>query len=559
MQITNQTQKPVRINVGGDSFIDSSNRAWEADSYYKGGQLYTTTSDIEQTTDDTLFQGERFQKNLAYAIPVQKGTYKVNLNFAENYFNERGKRIFDVSAENSLKLNDFDIYAAAGGPNKPVQRSFEIEVTDGVLNLDLSASLDNAKLSSIEVQQVNPEALPTTLPGSGWTKVFEDNFDGNSVDQSLWYSQNQRGFDISATEVSNGTLKIHNTYDKNGTSTGAFLKSKESFKFGYFEAEVHIDQETDGKIWPTWWIWGGKKADGRSTTEFDLSEYSGFSAKYADNRPTSTHHYRGKEPLFPENSPKTESDHRTSSREKTEPHKWGMLWTPWEVSFYYDGQKYMTSDHPEDAADLAEELNLHLTSSPHIVNDPNGTPSNPLGGPKPGETLPSFVVNYARVWQRDSYFDMMGNAIRINAGGDAFTDNSGNVWSEDKYFRNGNTYITSAEISQTTDDPLLQSERYQSNLDYTIPLERGTYTVNLKFAENYFDTAGSRVFDVLAEGNLKLDDVDIYAATGSQNMILEKSFQVDVQDGILDLNLRASNNNAQVSAIEILPSTPLSI
>ncbi|VEP13569.1 hypothetical protein H1P_2040003 [Hyella patelloides LEGE 07179] len=421
---------------------------------------------------------------------------------------------------------------------------------DGTANTAEHVRVD--KIEFIPTSPKNPDPLPKPIEGSGWYKAFEDNFDDNKFDTSTWYNRTDKAYKTSAIEESNGKLKLHNEYSKNGESTGAWIQSREEFKFGYYEAEVHFERENNGKIWPTWWVWGGN-ANGKSTTEFDLFEYSGFAAKYFDNRPTTSHHYKEKKKLFPENESATVSDKSTNFREGTQPHKWGMLWTPWEVSFFYDGEKYMTSKHPEDAADPQEKLRLIFSTSPHLLVGPENEPANPMGNPTPGEALPSFIVDNVQVWQKDSYFDLIGNAIRINAGGDEFTDNSGKTWEQDKYFKNGQTYSTTAGISQTNDDNLFQSERYQNNLNYSIPLEKGNYTVNLTFAENYFDAAGERVFDVSAEEALKLDNLDIYNEAGGKNMILEKSFQVGVQDGFLNLDFSASVDNAKISAIEILP------
>ncbi|MEM8808551.1 MAG: malectin domain-containing carbohydrate-binding protein, partial [Cyanobacteria bacterium P01_G01_bin.38] len=148
---TPQPTDTIRINAGGNAFTDDSGKVWGKDTYFKGGNTYITGAGIDKTADDTLFQSERYQKNLAYAIPVKNGNYQVNLNFAEIYFGAAGKRVFDVKAEGGLKLDNFDIFAAAGGKNKKVQKSFQVKVTDGVLNLDLGASVNNAKLSAIEV------------------------------------------------------------------------------------------------------------------------------------------------------------------------------------------------------------------------------------------------------------------------------------------------------------------------------------------------------------------------------------------------------------------------
>ncbi|MEO0456143.1 MAG: malectin domain-containing carbohydrate-binding protein [Cyanobacteria bacterium P01_A01_bin.114] len=154
----------IRINAGGAAFTDSSSKVWGKDTYFKGGNTYTTGAGIGKTADDTLFQSERYQKNLAYAIPVENGSYQVNLDFAEIYFGAAGKRVFDVKAEGALKLDDFDIFAAAGGKNKKVQKSFQVKVTDGTLNLDLGASVNNAKLSAIEVLKASGSAPQPPAP-----------------------------------------------------------------------------------------------------------------------------------------------------------------------------------------------------------------------------------------------------------------------------------------------------------------------------------------------------------------------------------------------------------
>ncbi|MGJ5628279.1 malectin domain-containing carbohydrate-binding protein [Nostoc sp. CALU 1950] len=145
------------------------------------------------------------------------------------------------------------------------------------------------------------------------------------------------------------------------------------------------------------------------------------------------------------------------------------------------------------------------------------------------------------------------NAIRINAGGGAYTDSLGQVWSADQYFVGGNPYSTTTAIASTVADSLYQTERWLSNLDYAIPVLNGDYTVKLQFAEIYWNAAGQRIFDVSAENQLVVDDLDIFAQAGGKNIALDKSFNVNVKDGTLNLNFLASKDNAKVSAIEIIP------
>jgi hypothetical protein len=145
-------------------------------------------------------------------------------------------------------------------------------------------------------------------------------------------------------------------------------------------------------------------------------------------------------------------------------------------------------------------------------------------------------------------------AIRINVGGSQYKDTQGQVWSADKYFTGGKTATTTQAIADTTLDPLYQSERYAQSLSYDIPVTNGTYDIGLALAEIYFNAAGERIFDITVEGKLIRDDLDIYAQAGNYkalNVLLE---DVVVKDGVLDIDLKSSVNNAKLAAIEVLPN-----
>lgn len=241
-------------------------------------------------------------------------------------------------------------------------------------------------------------------PGSGWTKRFEDNFSGGSLNESKWFVRTNTGFRRDRVSVGGGNLKIRNVFTQQSVASGGWIQSKQGFgngqavKYGYYEARVKIDGFARGQIWPTWWIWGGNFGGTKETTEFDLMEYSGFSARDNNNSPTSSHHYRRKANLPPQNTSRTHT-FGDNSRDQFNWHTWGVLWTPTEVSFYYDGFKYLSSNHPEDAAAETDPLRLIFSSSPHLAV-PGGQPDNPIPGnrPVPGAPLPSLLVDFVRVW-----------------------------------------------------------------------------------------------------------------------------------------------------------------
>ena len=75
----------------------------------------------------------------------QPASYEVRLHFAEPDHTAPGKRLFDVLIEEQKVLEDFDIFAAAGGRNRSLVRAFAgIEIEDGKLTLEFVAPRSRA-------------------------------------------------------------------------------------------------------------------------------------------------------------------------------------------------------------------------------------------------------------------------------------------------------------------------------------------------------------------------------------------------------------------------------
>jgi hypothetical protein len=110
-----------------------------------------------------LYQTVRYAPTLTYNIPAVNGTYTVTLYFAEIYFNAPGQRVFNVSIEGQTVLQNFDIWAVAG-QFAAVQRTFVVTVTDGVLNIVATASVNNANFSAIQVVPGSSAPTPTPTP-----------------------------------------------------------------------------------------------------------------------------------------------------------------------------------------------------------------------------------------------------------------------------------------------------------------------------------------------------------------------------------------------------------
>jgi hypothetical protein len=142
----------IRINSGGTA-QNFGGQAWVADQYFTGGSVYTSTNAISNTTQDQIYQTERFG-NFSYAIPVgQAGTYAVDLHFAEIYFGAVGQRVFNINIENGQFVrNNFDIVQSAGLHNAAfVLRADNLNITDGTINITFTTVVNNAKVSGIAV------------------------------------------------------------------------------------------------------------------------------------------------------------------------------------------------------------------------------------------------------------------------------------------------------------------------------------------------------------------------------------------------------------------------
>ncbi|TCJ13498.1 T9SS type A sorting domain-containing protein, partial [Flaviaesturariibacter flavus] len=160
-----------RINAGGAQ-VTNSIGVFAADNYFtpSPGNRYSTTSAIANTTDDAIYQSERWGNNFSYAFPVSNGQYKVVLHFAEIYWTAANSRVFDVTIEGVRVLDNYDIFAKVGAFAATTE-TFTVNVTDGVLNIGFSSltaagGKDNAKVSAIEILSAAATTRSSILPGA---------------------------------------------------------------------------------------------------------------------------------------------------------------------------------------------------------------------------------------------------------------------------------------------------------------------------------------------------------------------------------------------------------
>ncbi len=151
------TGTTVRVAAGSDApYTDPGGRVWSADVGSSGGMTvkFDPPPTILGTTTPALYQAERYGPGAAfrYSFDAKKGKYKVTLKFSENYYTGPGQRTFDVDVAGQRALSAFDIFQAAGGKDKAVDRDVTITLAaDGPLELVFSPVVENPKVSAIEI------------------------------------------------------------------------------------------------------------------------------------------------------------------------------------------------------------------------------------------------------------------------------------------------------------------------------------------------------------------------------------------------------------------------
>jgi non-lysosomal glucosylceramidase len=134
--------------------------------------IHTTLDKINGTKFQSLFQGQRYGKSFRYhLVDLPNGAYTVELGFAELYFTEPGKRIFDIILQGQPVLENLDVFAIAG-KNKALVKQFNAQVTGHTLDIEVTARIDNAFINHLRLIKGTQKY---DLDCAGLLKIVEPN------------------------------------------------------------------------------------------------------------------------------------------------------------------------------------------------------------------------------------------------------------------------------------------------------------------------------------------------------------------------------------------------
>ncbi|XWS10161.1 hypothetical protein CRYUN_Cryun39dG0051700 [Craigia yunnanensis] len=133
--------------IGPSNFFNSANKwAYSSTGVYLGNDnAHYTARTSSAVTGAEFYKTARLapQSLKYYGLCLRRGNYKVQLHFAEimysanETFDSLGRRLFDVSIQGQVVLEDFNIMEKAGGVGRGITREFNVDVNGSTLEIHL--------------------------------------------------------------------------------------------------------------------------------------------------------------------------------------------------------------------------------------------------------------------------------------------------------------------------------------------------------------------------------------------------------------------------------------
>ncbi|WP_282122149.1 family 16 glycosylhydrolase [Algibacter mikhailovii] len=256
--------------------------------------------------------------------------------------------------------------------------------------------VDSVKTENAVIRTSNLLPLSDQKNTKNWRFLehLSDEFNKNALDESNWYPNNPKWkgrpptyFHGSNVSLENNELVIQINKHGNAvlpegfTHSTGFIKSKNKFLYGYFEAECKLmDAPWVSGFWMTnagknWWteIDICENAPGLEYNRHDLNSNIHVFRSPKENGDVKKHFSRTKKYYFPE---ELQADY----------HVWGLEWTPEYIRFYIDGILFREAENTHWHQPL--EVNFNCESNKWFGALPD---NNRLNG--------KFYVKYFRVWE----------------------------------------------------------------------------------------------------------------------------------------------------------------
>ena len=186
-----------RVSGGNPANVtDCSSNIWLRDTAYSfgafgysggtNGVLANTITGICASAQ-SLYQRERYSTNSGgfyYEFDCPAGIYEITMLEAETYWSGAGKRVFNAFIQGRQVLTNLDIYAAAGGMNKPLTLVFTNAVTNSQLQVLFTEVVDHARISGLQVRKLGDVASDADGIPDWWRLAYFGHALGLASDNS---------------------------------------------------------------------------------------------------------------------------------------------------------------------------------------------------------------------------------------------------------------------------------------------------------------------------------------------------------------------------------------
>lgn len=547
------------INSGG-----SDEEIFEADTDFSGGGTYRkrkATITGNGDVPDDVYRFERdgdFSYNLTGLTP--NAPHLLELHFAEIYHSDLGKRVFDVLINGTLVLDDYDILAVTGAKNAATIESFNTTAdSSGEITVTFVTLVNNAKVSGLTLYEFNGDPNAPDSDGDG----VNDDLDAFPNDPTETADTDGDGVGDNADAFPNDPTE---TTDSDGDNVGDNSDA--------FPNDPSETTDTDGDN-------VGDNADAfpnnpNETTDTDgdgvgdnSDAFPNDSSETADSDGDTVGDNADAFPNDPNETVDTDGD---GIGDNSDPYPNDPNNGAPPTDSDGDGVEDALDAFPNDPSETTDTDNDGVGDNSDVFpNDPtetidtdgDGTGDNSDAFPNdPTETTDSDgdgIGDNADEFPNDpTNGSTSGETVfvrAINSGGKEEDE-----FEADTDFFNGGTYRKGkAVITGNGDIPadVYRFERY-GNFSYTLSdlTPNTAHIVDLHFAEIYHSDTGKRVFDVLINGNLVLENYDILTVTGAKNAAVIETFNtVSDSTGTITITFITLVNDAKVSGISLYEVT----
>lgn len=156
IQLSRPLPLPIMINVGGSairSFLPDQAWSEKVEYGFEDGNVYSQspTQVISGTAYDYVYRSERADLK-HYRVRLANGNYKVTLMMSEQYWNQPGKRLFDITVQGVQVIKNLDLFSRAGLHGANEFTLDPVVVTNGELDIHFAALRDFSLLNGLMVE-----------------------------------------------------------------------------------------------------------------------------------------------------------------------------------------------------------------------------------------------------------------------------------------------------------------------------------------------------------------------------------------------------------------------